>query len=639
LIVINKKNRYIKISATDLSGQDFLNEPLHKLYLKNQLNGTFHPEANEWSFRGDSYGENLQKFINHLAKYNVTFKLDNEAKKIIGDRKDKFEAFNQTISKALISKRKLSAADEKEIVDLLKPEFVRDLKSFQIQGVKHLITIQNGANFSVPGSGKTSVILAYYSILKRNNIVDSLFVIGPTSSFEPWRTEFTLCFDRKPNEIRIAGLRRDEREDIYLYKNKYELFLITYNTASRDVNGIIELFKKKRIFLILDESHYIKNPYGGVHAEAVLKLSKFAVQRSILTGTPMPNGLQDLWTQFTFLFWQELPLGPLNQYLFSLQKKDAKVLLKEIKKKVTPFFFRVKKSDLGLPKPKFKVVNSSLSKLQSRIYRGVALKYLTELKESHTDKQVLRGLRKARYIRLNQIASNPSLLNKYSPEFQIPPLELKGISLDEGIRNYHKYEMPSKVKAVLKLANQIVENDQKVIIWSSFVHNLEMLRNHLTSFNPVVVHGGIPTESNENSELSREQLINKFKYENSCKIFIANPAACAESISLHNVCHHAVYLDRTFNCAQYLQSLDRIHRLGLDPTDSTYYYLVLAKDSIDQIIHRRLKEKTRNLINLVEGDALSEVNGLWDEDLGDEEFIDYDLVDQHIISLFSNAKN
>jgi SNF2 family DNA or RNA helicase len=353
----------------------------------------------------------------------------------------------------------------------------------------------------------------------------------------------------------------------------------------------------------------------------------------------MPNGLQDLWTQFTFLFWQELPLGPLNQYLFSLQKKNDKLLLREIKRQVAPFFFRVNKNDLGLPKPKFKIVYSELSKLQFRIYRGVAIRFLSELKESNSDRQVLRGLRKARYIRLNQIASNPSLLTKYSPEFQIPPLELEGISLDEGIRNYPSYEIPSKVKVVLEITNQIVNNGQKVIIWSSFVHNLEMLKNHLNSFNPVVVHGGIPTESNESDELSREKLINQFKYDDSCKVFIANPAACAESISLHNVCHNAIYLDRTFNCAQYLQSLDRIHRLGLSQGASTNYYIVLAKDSIDQVIHRRLKEKTRNLKNLIEGDALNEVNGMWDEYLGDEEHLDYDLVDQHIISLFSDAKN
>ncbi|MCH8942604.1 MAG: DEAD/DEAH box helicase, partial [Bacteroidetes bacterium] len=450
---------------------------------------------------------------------------------------------------------------------------------------------------------------------------------------------FQVCFNYKPRVIRIAGLKRDDREDIYFFKNNYELFLITYNTASRDVKGLIELFRKKRFLLVLDESHYIKNPYGGVHAEAVLSLSKYVARRVILTGTPMPNGLQDLWTQFTFLNWLELPLGSLNQYLFSIQNKNDKLLLKEVKKKIAPFFYRVNKKDLGLAKPKLKIISTSLSKLQSRIYRGVAFRFLSELKESSTDRQLLRSWRKARCVRLMQIASNPSLLIKYSPEFQIPPLELKGISLEEGIRNYHKYEMPCKIEVILKLTKQIIEKDSKVIIWSSFVHNLEMLKNLLISFNPVVIHGGIPTESSEKNELTREQLINQFKYDDSCKIFIANPAACAESISLHKVCHHAIYLDRTFNCAQYLQSLDRIHRLGLKQDELTNYYIILAKDSIDKVIHERLKEKSKNLKNLLEGDPLNKINGFWDEDLGDEEPIDFDLVEKHIRSLFSNAKN
>jgi SNF2 family DNA or RNA helicase len=72
---------------------------------------------------------------------------------------------------------------------------------------------------------------------------------------------------------------------------------------------------------------------------------------------------------------------------------------------------------------------------------------------------------------------------------------------------------------------------------------------------------------------------------------IANPAACGEGISLHKACHHAIYLDRTFNAAHYLQSVDRIHRLGLSQDEVTRIDILEAKDTIDSRVANRLKAK------------------------------------------------
>ena len=73
-------------------------------------------------------------------------------------------------------------------------------------------------------------------------------------------------------------------------------------------------------------------------------------------------------------------------------------------------------------------------------------------------------------------------------------------------------------------------------------------------------------------------------------------------MSLHKVCKHAVYLDRTFNGAQYLQSLDRIHRVGLSPTDRVHYYILGAKDSVDAVIDERLEEKKMRMLELLNDD-------------------------------------
>jgi hypothetical protein len=87
---------------------------------------------------------------------------------------------------------------------------------------------------------------------------------------------------------------------------------------------------------------------------------------------------------------------------------------------------------------------------------------------------------------------------------------------------------------------------------------------------------------------------------------IANPQACAESISLHKVCHHAIYLDKSYNCGQFIQSKDRIHRIDVEsPISPTYYYLYSVNDMsqklcIDEIIHKKLLEKEETMLRILE---------------------------------------
>lgn len=66
-------------------------------------------------------------------------------------------------------------------------------------------------------------------------------------------------------------------------------------------------------------------------------------------------------------------------------------------------------------------------------------------------------------------------------------------------------------------------------------------------------------------------------------------------ISLHQRCHDAIYLDRTFNAGQYLQSLDRIHRLGLGPDDETRFTFLLTANTIDTVVDGRVRVKAERL--------------------------------------------
>jgi SNF2 family DNA or RNA helicase len=126
----------------------------------------------------------------------------------------------------------------------------------------------------------------------------------------------------------------------------------------------------------------------------------------------------------------------------------------------------------------------------------------------------------------------------------------------------------------------------------------------LIDLGAVFIHGGVEAGSEEDEE-TREHRIRKFLTESGTMVLVGNPAACGEGISLHTVCHNAIYLDRNYNAAQYLQSEDRIHRLGLQPNVRTLIEIVYSPGSIDESVDRRLIEKTAQMALVLNDPSLN----------------------------------
>ena len=112
------------------------------------------------------------------------------------------------------------------------------------------------------------------------------------------------------------------------------------------------------------------------------------------------------------------------------------------------------------------------------------------------------------------------------------------------------------------MASNTLDDGGKVIIWCSFINTIKKMSEYMRNMghNSVTIWGGIPRDNEADPEDNREARIERFKSDGAYNILIANPSSLAESISLHKHCHHAIYVDRTFNGAHYMQSLDRIHR-------------------------------------------------------------------------------
>jgi hypothetical protein len=78
----------------------------------------------------------------------------------------------------------------------------------------------------------------------------------------------------------------------------------------------------------------------------------------------------------------------------------------------------------------------------------------------------------------------------------------------------------------------------------------------------------------------------------------------AATISLHQVCHNAIYLDRTFNAAHYLQSEDRIHRFGLKPNQETLIEIVECVNTVDETVRNRLGYKIGKMAEALDDSSL-----------------------------------
>ncbi|MCW2979930.1 MAG: hypothetical protein JWO14_1657 [Solirubrobacterales bacterium] len=247
---------------------------------------------------------------------------------------------------------------------------------------------------------------------------------------------------------------------------------------------------------------------------------------------------------------------------------------------------------------------------------------------------------------LLEAATNPDLLTAGSstddpPYFRHPPLEIAAdMTLADLLAAYGEYETPAKFVKLLEILKENQERGRKTVVWSNFVRNLELLRSVLfEAYHPAVVHGGIPSVfNNPRADPNREGELERFRNNPDCWVLLANPAAVGEGISLHRACHEAVYLERTFNAGQYLQSLDRIHRLGLRPDDETRVTFLICQGTIDQVVDVRVSEKAARLGDMLRDPDIVTMALPDEEDIGPP-FNSADVADVEALFAHLQAKD
>lgn len=561
----------------------------------------------------DSDGAFLEKVFGYLQKYFNGIE-------VLGGAKDKLKKLAE--EKNILLGVFTSAKDYKNGVFnhsefnnfclFLDKKITRKLRDHQIKSAYHLFLLKNGANFSVPGSGKTSVVLAVYEKLKSEGLVNTLFVIGPPSCFGPWRFEFLQTLGREPDYRILAGGKRVERTNEYfkLANDLGELYLTSFQTLLNDQKYVRSFLENNGIkaFLVVDEAHYIKQ-INGEYARAVLSLSVYAKFRCILTGTPIPKSFTDVFNMFDFLYPSYPPIEEHSKTqieYFEKQKMmgDAKKLLDN---RIGPLFYRVRKIDLGLMSPNFHApILVKMNKYEELLYQAIIKKIRNYSKEDYIKNiDLVERLTRGRIIRLRQCISYSKLMTTAIDGYD-EDLLLDEKDLSYVIANYDRLEKPAKLIELIKMISNFQQTRKKVVVWSNFRETLKLIKRelHKNGYKSEMIYGDTPTQVTSLSvEKTREQIRDEFVDENSgLDILIANPAACAESISLHKTCFHAIYYDLSYNCAQYLQSLDRVHRVGGSETNQANYYFLQYENSIDQDILNNVRQKAQRMNDIIEKD-------------------------------------
>jgi len=490
----------------------------------------------------------------------------------------------------------------------------RKLKPHQLKSAFHFYTLKNGANFSVPGSGKTTTLLAVYEKLRIEGKCNILFIVGPPSCFQPWQNEFFETLGRKSRPIILSGGNKSFRRNEYFrsYRDTFELYLCTFHTALNDHKEITKFFSQIgiNVFLIIDEAHYIKQ-LGGSWANSLLEIGKKAAFKGILTGTPIPKSYKDVFNLFDFLWEENSPLSEDEKIKIQVWEKnknndEIKTLLHST---IGPLFYRVRKKDLGLiPQVFHPPIIIKMKEVEKYIYDSVKAK-IVELDQSDyfKNEHILNNLWKGRMMRLRQSTSHPMLLLSAIDDYNEKIVDNSDLQLK--IQNYESLEISGKLETLNNLVLTLRRQGKKVLIWSNFVGTLKLIKYH---FNRIgerseLIYGKTPVRKDDailiSEEKTREDIRDEFLDTNSgLDILIANPAACAESISLHKSCFHAIYYDLSYNAAQYLQSLDRIHRVGGSEVNEAHYYFLQYENSIDQDIKDNLEYKAQKMYEIIEED-------------------------------------
>ncbi|MEC7839705.1 MAG: SNF2-related protein [Chlamydiota bacterium] len=463
------------------------------------------------------------------------------------------------------------------------PEIIQaTLRPYQIDGAEWLERLRsmhlNGILADDMGLGKTLQAIIVVTQNKIDNPKSVSLIVCPTSLIYNWAEEFSK-FNSKLKTLTIDGTPVQRKKLIDTIED-YDVIITSYSLLQKDIDHYQD---HPFAYTILDEAQHIKNR-GTRNAKSV-KMVK-ARHKLILTGTPIENSLDELWSLFDFL----MP-GLLSTYDRFVEKyirspsQDKTTNLEKLKQKVSPFILRRMKKDVlkELPPVSEIVYHCNLSQAQKDLYHSYAesaRKELSQLvKKEGFDKVQIHVL--ATLTRLKQICCHPAIFAKESPE----------------IGDSSKYDM------LMELLQTLIEGKHKTVIFSQYTRMLKIMSEDLKK-------QGISFEYLDGSSKNRLDIVKRFNEDPNIPVFLVSLKAGGVGLNLVGA-DTVIHYDMWWNPAVENQATDRVHRIGQQNNVSSYKLVTL--NTIEEKI-MELQNRKKGLVKKVvstDDEAISKLT--WEE--------------------------
>ncbi|NMM37154.1 MAG: DEAD/DEAH box helicase [Glaciimonas sp.] len=417
------------------------------------------------------------------------------------------------------------------------------------------------------GLGKTVQTLAHILIEKEaGRLTQPALVIAPTSLMGNWQDEAA----RFAPDLRVLVLHGKERLTHFDAIDQFDLVLSTYALLPRDEEKLRE---HAYHLVILDESHYIKNPRSKAAQTAGLLRAR---HRLCLSGTPLENHLGELWSQFHFLLpgllGEEKAFNAAFRHPIEKQGNIGRRVL--LTQRIKPFLLRRTKDKVAkeLP-PKTEMVRSvELSGGQRDMYETVRLAMDKKVRTEIAMKGVARSqiVILEALLKLRQVCCDPRLV--------------KSASVKKTVAS------SAKLNELMSMIGDLLEEGRKILVFSSFTSMLALIETELQARK---VPYAILTGSTEN----RADVVRTFQ-QGLVPIFLISLKAGGVGLNL-TAADTVIHYDPWWNPAAENQATDRAWRIGQDKP--VFVYKLIAKGTLEEKI-QALQQKKSDLAHAMLSD-------------------------------------
>ncbi|MCL6589715.1 MAG: SNF2 helicase associated domain-containing protein [Firmicutes bacterium] len=463
----------------------------------------------------------------------------------------------------------------------LPPDFAGELRQYQREGFYWLRFLHkygfSGILADDMGLGKTVQVLTLIKSLPK---MKPALIVCPLSLLYNWAAEIEKFYPGTRYLIYYGP--QEQRERLRLTFGAFEILITTYDILARDIADI-----QNQVFsyCILDEAQQIKNPQTQ-RAKEVKKIQ--ANYRLAMTGTPMENRLEELWSIFDFL----MPgyLGSYSQfsgqYVAPLKKAMAPEVLKRLKQKIAPFILRRRKEEVlaELPEKVVMVENVLMSQLQEDAYRTV----LKQLKQDIINSVSQKGLKQSQITVLSALTKLRLLCDH--PSLVMPNLGPEARS--------------GKLDALMELIDEARSGGHRAVVFSQFVRMLKLVALQFQE-------AGIGYEYMDGAVRDRMARINHFNEDAEVSVFLISLKTGGAGINLTSA-DIVIHLDPWWNLMAENQATDRVHRMGQQK--QVMVYKLITKGTVEEKI-LQLQDRKKFIFDSVIEDNESPVDQLTWEDI------------------------